>query len=531
MADLSGAIEALNTALEAAAVFVAEDDLAPVSELATAVAKRHGFLGDTVVVALAGGTGSGKSSLLNALAGEEVSTVGPVRPTTAQPLAWIPANPEPGLVRMLDDLGLERRRGHDRDLPIAIIDLPDYDSVEFEHRATVEALIPRVDAVMWVLDPQKYSDRALHRDYLIPLAGYQGQFLFVLNQVDRLDDEGLEAVLDDLGHRLASEGFEDPPVVTTAARPVAGDVRGIDSLLAVLSERFEAKRTANNKLLEDLRRSHRLLLETSGLTDRSQPQFPEAWAAAKQAAVDGLAGLVAGPAMAERAESVGERLAASRAAGPLGRLGARLRRSRFGRALGAAPDEVEPGDWWAQPGLERVLAGLNRTITDVSTGLGGGLGRRLRAEFPSERLESEVRGSVEAARHDAGELGPPGPRRWWSLVGVVQLVLFAGIVGGLVWLWVDGVDRGEVPWNLILLGGSVGLASVLGWLTAASGRRAGRRVAREYGSQIRRALDYQLTDRVGDGVAEVVAARDRTSEALSRLEAEIGDAAADPATA
>ena len=211
MADLTDVMAALSAAVEAAAEMVRAEDLAPAADIVRAAEKRYGFLGDTVVVALAGGTGSGKSSLLNALAGHEVSGVGAVRPTTSEPLAWIPANPEPGLVRLLDELGLDRRAGHDHELPVAVIDLPDYDSVEFEHRATVEALIPRVDAVIWVLDPQKYSDRALHRDYLIPLAGYAEQFLFVLNQVDRLDEAGLEAVLEDLTRRLTSEGFAAPP--------------------------------------------------------------------------------------------------------------------------------------------------------------------------------------------------------------------------------------------------------------------------------------------------------------------------------
>ena len=46
-----------------------------------------GFPGELYVLALAGGTGVGKSSVLNALAGEAVSQVRAVRPTTEQPLA------------------------------------------------------------------------------------------------------------------------------------------------------------------------------------------------------------------------------------------------------------------------------------------------------------------------------------------------------------------------------------------------------------------------------------------------------------
>lgn len=525
MADLSVALEALSEALAAAADVVSVDDLTPVAAIASAAEKRHGFLGDTVVVALAGGTGSGKSSLLNALAGDDVSTVGPVRPTTAEPLAWIPANPEPGLVRLLDDLGLERRVGHEHKLPVAIIDLPDYDSVEFDHRATVEALIPRVDAVIWVLDPQKYSDRALHRDYLVPLAGYADQFLFVLNQVDRLDETGLAAVLDDLTRRLTSEGFETPRIVTTAARPVGGDAQGIDALVEEVGERFEAKRTVHAKLLEDVRRAHAALVEATGLSDQFDSSTQDQWDTAKQAAVSGLADLVSGPAMAEQAERVGERLATSRAAGPLGRLGAVLRRSRLGKALGAAPDEVKPGEWWAQPGLEQVLGGLSRSVTGVSTDLGGELGRGLRAELTPESLETAVRASVEGARHEVGELGPPAPKRWWGLVGVVQLALFVALVAGIAWVWVDGVDRGEVPWNLILIGGSLVLATMLGVSTRASGRRAGRGRATRYRADVERAIAAQIDERIGAGIGDALSVRRRLAASLTRLEDAVSGAA------
>lgn len=522
--DLKSALSALEDAVEAARPLVSDDALAPIADVVTTARKRHGFLGDTVVIALAGGTGSGKSSLLNALAGTEVSTVGPVRPTTAEPIVWIPSNPEPGLVRLLDDLGLERRVGHDHSLPAAIIDLPDYDSVEFEHRATVEALVPRVDAVIWVLDPQKYSDRVLHRDYLVPLAGYAGQFLFVLNQVDRLDEPGLAAVLDDLTSRLISEGFDQHHIVTAAARPVGGDARGIDTLVEEIRERFETKRTALAKLMEDVRRAHALLLDATGLSDQVDSSAQGQWETASQSAVEGLADLVSGPGMTKQAEGVGERLATSRAAGPLGRLGAVVRRSRLGRAFGASPDDVKPGEWWSNAGLERVLGGLSRTVTDVSTDLGGPLGRSLRSDLSPARIESAVRASVEGARQGVADLGPPAPKPWWSLAGVLQLVLFVALVAGIVWVWVDGVDRGEVPWNVLLCVGALTLSTLLGLATRASGRRAGRRRAERYRSDIEQAITAQIDERIGAGVLDALAVRSRLAASLVRL----GESTSDP---
>ena len=66
-----------------------------------------------------------------------------------------------------------------------MLDLPDLDSVERAHRRTVDGLLPRVDLVVWVLDPQKYNDLQVHG----PVRGrrrWAAQLVFVLNQADRL---------------------------------------------------------------------------------------------------------------------------------------------------------------------------------------------------------------------------------------------------------------------------------------------------------------------------------------------------------
>lgn len=522
MADVATAVGALREAVRTASAFVSEQELRPAARLVDAISSRHGFLGETVVVAMAGGTGSGKSSLLNALAGEEVSVVGAVRPTTAEPLAWIPSNPEPGLVRLLDDLGVGRRAGHALDTTLAVIDLPDYDSVEFDHRAAVEALVPRVDAIVWVLDPQKYSDRSLYRDYLIPLAPYQGQFLFVLNQVDRIDVRGLEAVLGDLHTRLRTNGIRDPVVVTTAARPPAGGSRGVEALREVLAARFEAKQTVHVKLLIDVRRVCTQLYEIAGLSEGG-PDLMQLLDQAQADVVSGLADLVAGPDVAVQAEVIGQRLASSRAAGPPGRLAALFRRGRIGRALGAMPDEIPAGDWWSRPGLERVLAGLNRSVTDLSTAVGEGLGRRIRADFGPERLDRSIRATVEGALDEVGALAPPPARRWWAAMGVVQLVIFAGLMSGLVWTWVEGVNRGDVPWHLILVAGSVILGAAIRSVTRASGRRAGRRRAREHRNALEEALAGHLRERVAKPIQTTIAVRDRLGLQLRDLDHQLSE--------
>ena len=83
----------------------------------TALAKRAGdrlrLSGEHTVVALAGTTGSGKSSLFNALARMELSTVGVRRPTTAHAFAcvWGPD----GAVPLLDWLEVAPERRFSRE--------------------------------------------------------------------------------------------------------------------------------------------------------------------------------------------------------------------------------------------------------------------------------------------------------------------------------------------------------------------------------------------------------------------------------
>jgi hypothetical protein len=234
MSDLREIID-LHDRLVAACVGVAPDDaVEAAAEVGRAARRRVGYLGDTVLVALAGGTGAGKSSLLNALAGEEVSAPGAMRPTTAEPVAWIPSNPEPGLTRLLDDIGVHTRIGQERHPWLAVVDLPDLDSVVMDHRLRVERLLPLVDSVVWVVDPEKYQDARLHRDHLAPLAGHADRFVFALNQVDRVGARNAGILAADFRRSLQEDGIAEPVIVLTAGDPSDGLHRGLDELLTAI---------------------------------------------------------------------------------------------------------------------------------------------------------------------------------------------------------------------------------------------------------------------------------------------------------
>ena len=82
---------------------------------------------------------------------------------------------------------------------LVLLDVPDYDSVTTEHSLQVDRLVPLADILVWVVDPQKYADAALHDGYLRGLGARQEDMLVLVNQVDTLPESGLASLLDDVG--------------------------------------------------------------------------------------------------------------------------------------------------------------------------------------------------------------------------------------------------------------------------------------------------------------------------------------------
>src|SRR3954447_14035511 len=232
--DLGGRLEALQSAVEAARGRLDDDVVDQAQEVIDRAAGRLRLSADHTVVAIAGATGSGKSSTFNALTGLELSAVEVRRPTTSwatacvwgsegaqELLEWLGIPPRHQTTRdsMLDKSGLLAGPREDREMEgVVLLDLPDHDSTEVAHHLEVDRIVKLADLLVWVLDPQKYADAAIHDRYLAPLASHADVTVVVLNHIDTVPAERRTAMVEDVRRLLDQDGLGNVPVIATSAR-------------------------------------------------------------------------------------------------------------------------------------------------------------------------------------------------------------------------------------------------------------------------------------------------------------------------
>src|SRR5690242_1048811 len=208
------------------------------------------------VVAVAGGTGSGKSSLFIALAGANFSPAVVSRPTTKHSHACVWGMEGAG--PLLDWLNVQRRHRYGRASALdegeasltglLLLDLPDHDSVVTGSAALVDRLVKLADMLIWVLDPLKYADASVHTGYLVPLAGHASITTVVLNQADTLTAEQAADCESDLRRLLDAEGLHETPVLVTSATTGAG----LDELRRVLADAVAVRQAAAERITADI---------------------------------------------------------------------------------------------------------------------------------------------------------------------------------------------------------------------------------------------------------------------------------------
>ncbi|MEU4656758.1 YfjP family GTPase, partial [Streptomyces sp. NPDC023723] len=460
--------------------------LAEAGRVLDEAAARRRLSGQHTVVALAGATGSGKSQLFNALAGVNISETGVRRPTTSAPIAcsW-----SDGAATLLDRLGIPgrlRRRpvqqpGTDAQLRgLVLVDLPDHDSAAVQHREQVDRVLALVDAVIWVVDPEKYADAVLHERYLRPLAGHAEVTFVVLNQVDRLPGEAAEQVLDDLRRLLDEDGialgeYGEPGATVLALSALTGD--GVGELREVLGQFVAGREAPARRIAADVDaaagrlRSVYVTGRRTGLSEEAREEF-----------ADRLADAVGATAAGEAAERAWLRNANRACGTPWLRLW-RWYHDRREPPTGRLPLRSQADE--EATARQRVEQAV-RTVADrASTGLPVPWAQAVR--------EAAVRGAQglpEALDELAARSGlPPGrpPRPgWWPMAVLAQASMtLLQVVGGL---WLLGQIAGVLSPNLgvpvlLMLSGIVG-GPLIEW----SCRMAARGPARRYGQEAERRL-------------------------------------------
>ncbi|MFJ5551417.1 GTPase [Streptomyces sp. NPDC093225] len=277
--------------------------LAEAGRVLDEAAARRGLSPRHTVVAIAGATGSGKSTLFNALAGVQISETGLRRPTTSAPIACSWTDGAAGLLDRLEIPGRLRRRPRDGDRDeslagLVLIDLPDHDSAVTSHRAHVDRVLALVDAVIWVVDPEKYADAVLHERYLRPLAGHAEITFVVLNQIDRLPADAADLVLDDLRRLLDEDGMAlgehgDPGATVLGLSALTGE--GVPELRELLGQFTQERGAATRRISADVDRAAlrlRPLYVADGrpeIGERARAEFEDRIAEAVGAHAAGLA--------------------------------------------------------------------------------------------------------------------------------------------------------------------------------------------------------------------------------------------------
>jgi GTP-binding protein EngB required for normal cell division len=433
-------LQALGEAVELCDGRVDSDALNEARRVVDQADRRLAISGSATVVALAGATGSGKSSIFNALSGTTLATVGVRRPTTAHAMAcsWGEESAED----LLDWLQIPRRHALEADPETAaaldglvLLDLPDHDSTEVDHRIEVDRLVRLVDMLVWVVDPQKYADAAIHDRYLKPLAQHSDVMMIILNQVDQLSASQREQCLKDLRRLLSSEGLAKVPVMAVSA--VTGE--GIEGLRDVLAKQVAEKQAAALRLAADVSVAAAMLSEASGTTEVR---------ALSQSSINQLTrqvAIAAGVPVVTEAVGKAWRLRGGLATGwpvlawvakfkpdplrrlHLDRLGVGRRRkeidpSRVGRTSLPETSGVQKA---------RVDTAVRALADQAAQGLTRGWADEIKraARSAEEALPDRVDRAIATTDLDLAK-----HRRWWQLIRVLQWLLLAAVVSGLGWL-------------------------------------------------------------------------------------------------
>lgn len=206
--------------------------------------ERQARLDDLLIVALVGGSGVGKSTLLNALAGDALAPTSEFRPCTSSPTVYHPPNASitfPGW-NAVSGSALEH---------LVLVDTPDSDTIMREHRQSVIGVLAKCDLILLCGSPDKYLDEATW-SLLRPLQGERA-----IACIETKAEPQTEAIREHWQARLREQGFDvgayfrvnalrafERKVAGTAPRTEEGDFAHLEQFLR---EELDAERVMRIK--------------------------------------------------------------------------------------------------------------------------------------------------------------------------------------------------------------------------------------------------------------------------------------------
>jgi len=487
-ADLSTRLTALARVIQIGSARSGPDGFSPAlladaEQLVGRAGERLRMSANHTVAVLAGGTGSGKSSLFNRLAGADFSAVGVIRPFTKDPHACVWGMD--GAAQLLEWLRIPSRNRYARSSALGegeaslrgliLIDLPDHDSVAAAASDETNRLVGVADLMVWVLDPQKYADAAVHSRYLTPLAGHSSVIAVVLNQSDLLTPDQVEDCQADLVRLLDSEGLHEAQVLVTSARTGAG----VEELRKLLARTVAERQAASNRIAADLEVMAVRFLPYAGEGRDSgeDDDFSEVPPNSVATLADSFSRAAGAAGVGQALQSARELRAIDYVGWPVSWL--------VDRVLGRDPvRKLRLGNLWEElRGVSAGPAGAQQAeIDNALTVLGDQIGPTLPKPW-----SQTVRAAARSRRDEIpGALGTVigdtlpaenSAEPWWRMVAVWQGLLLGCVVAGLAWvvaLVVIGVfhatphavaifsDAALLPWVILLIAAIL----TLGWLTA-----------------------------------------------------------------
>jgi GTPase Era involved in 16S rRNA processing len=518
------------------------------------VHERIALSPDHVVTAIAGATGSGKSSLFNALIKFDLAPVGAIRPTTTTGLAcvWDPDRAD-GAAALLDRIGVAphnrtlrgslldgaHRRAEPELAPLVLIDLPDHDSAIRAHRDETDRAAAAADLLLFVTDPQKYADASWHERYLKRLDHHQQALVVVLNKSDELAPDDARAVAADLKRLLGEAGLEEVPLLVTSTRTG----QGLQELRDLIADRVWRKQASLTRSAADVNRAATLLAAelaprntergpangakpgaktdpasspTNGATNGAEngakngvedgPEIAGLTDQARAATLAAIRDSTSMRALSDLLEATYRRRASAVTGWPLRHAVMAL----ISRTRGDSESRYAP--WTAPVAAEPAPAPVQHDDVEAAVGtavesVAGVLPRPWAGQMRriGDRCVQTLADTLDATLSGT-EVGPRLVPRWWTAVQVLHWMLLTaalvGAGGAVVYAVAGGAkdsslpDTGAVPFPVLVTVAALLAGAVLDALCRPAARRAAAalraRVAERMAERVRAAAEQLL---------------------------------------